>query len=56
MIKYKVSVYSNFKYRNAKHFITSPGKFLDYGKYACVKDLTNIMSSIHIYVPKTNSC
>ena len=22
----------------------SSGKFLDYGKYACVKDLTNIMS------------
>ena len=26
-------------------YITLRGKFLDYRKYACVKDLTNVMSA-----------
>ena len=30
--------------KNVAIYAYSSGKFLDYGKYACVKDLTNIMS------------
>ena len=30
--------------KNVAIYACSSGKFLDYGKYACVKDLTNIMS------------
>ena len=50
----KLGFHSNFRIRNAKSFKKglkmsrftrfSSGKFLDLRKYACVKDLTNIMS------------
>ena len=30
--------------KDVAFYAYSSGKFLDYGKYACVKDLTNIMS------------
>ena len=52
----KLWFYSNFRTRNAKLsykgtknvaiFAFSLGKFLDFRKYACVKDLTNIMSAL----------
>ena len=50
----------NLKNTNAKNHIVVTkivsiyarilGKFLDYGKYACVKDSTNIMSTNHALV------
>ena len=33
--------------KNVLIYIFSLGEFLGYGKYACVKDLTNIMSVRH---------
>ena len=30
--------------KNVAIYVCSSGKFPEYGKYACVKDLTNIMS------------
>ena len=52
----RLGYYSNFRIRNAKLsyvrtrnvaiYVFSSGKFLNVRAYACVKDLTNIMSEI----------
>ena len=47
--------------KNVAIYALSSGKFLDDRKYACVKDLTNIMSvgigNMHYYMPRNhNDC
>ena len=44
ILRLEMLKFAYFVIKNVAIYACSSGKFLNYGKYACVKDLTNIMS------------